>query len=161
MMTAWLIKAASAISMPSRLVPECYPTGATSTMPGCDTCFLVQMGYNVLMLLVYAAFIIVAIMAIVGGLRMLLSGGNAGMITAARKQITFAIVGLAIVLLSWVGLNLLFTTFTNLGGRWYILEGLECTDTYNECMRLCDERYPPADYGTTNTNCKAGCPTAR
>lgn len=134
-MKLWLIKIAFAQTLPSQLVPKCNPTGGTTTevingqtitIPPCDMCTLAELGHNIVMTLIYAAFIIVVIMTITGGFRMFFSGGNPEALKTAKKHITSAIIGLLIVLLAWVVLNLLFATFTDLDGKWYILEGLSC-----------------------------------
>jgi hypothetical protein len=126
-MKLWLIKIASAQVLPSQLVPPCNPTGPASDPNTCNMCHLATMGHNIVMTLIYAAFVIVAIMAITGGFRMFFSGGNPEALKTARKHIMSAIIGLLIVLLAWVVLNLLFVWFTDLGGDWYKLKGLTCT----------------------------------
>jgi hypothetical protein len=141
MMKFWLIKVASAQILPSRLVPECNPTGATASIPACDECFLAQMGHNIIMTLVYAAFVIVVIMTITGGFRLLFQGGNPEGRQKAKKHITSSIIGLLIVLLSWTGLNIFFTKFTNLQGDWWALERLECEGTKASCIEKCSVRY--------------------
>ena len=134
-MKLWLVKIVAAQALPPQLVPRCNPTGGATTevingqivtIPACDMCTLAEMGHNIVMTLIYAAFIIVVIMTITGGLRMFFSGGNPESLKTARKHITSAITGLLIVLLAWVVLNLLFTVFTDLEGEWYILKGLSC-----------------------------------
>ncbi len=137
-MTSWLIKIASAQVLPSQLVPKCNPTGGatteiingqTITIPACDMCTLAEMGHNIVMTLIYAAFVIVVIMAITGGFRMFFSGGNPEALKTARKHIMSAIIGLLIVLLAWVVLNLLFIWFTDLelAEKWFTFYKLTCS----------------------------------
>ncbi|MBU2101724.1 pilin [Patescibacteria group bacterium] len=156
-----LIQIAIAQGLPSRLVPECDPTGISTSTPACNECFLAQMGVNIVATLIYVAFVIVIFMAISGGFRMFFSGGNPEGVTTARKHITAALIGLVIVLLSWTGLNIFITTFTNLNdndGKWYALEELECQPTADLCNAQCNERY---DTEAEKAECRSGCPTAR
>ena len=125
-MKLWLIKIVSAQVLPPQLVPECNPTGPALDPDTCNMCHLAAMGHNIVMTLVYVAFVIVVIMAITGGFRMFFSGGNPEALKTARKHITSAIIGLLIVLLAWVVLNLLFVLFTDLEGPWYIFHKLSC-----------------------------------
>ncbi|MDD4986389.1 MAG: hypothetical protein PHQ43_11490 [Dehalococcoidales bacterium] len=138
-MKLWLIKVVSAQVLPPRLVPRCNPTGGVTTeidpatgqaitIPACDMCTLAEMGHNIIMTLIYAAFVIVVIMAVTGGLRMFFSGGNPEALKTARKHITSAIIGLLIVLVAWLVINLFFTLFVadlGLEGKWWILEELQ------------------------------------
>ena len=157
-----LIKTASAGILPTRLVPECSPTGATDVMPKCDMCFLAQMGYNIIMTLVYAAFVIVVIMAIAGGIRMFFSGGSQEKLVAAKKHITSSLVWLAIVLLSWAGLNILITALTNyedvMSSPWYAWRKLNCGPQQRECQAKCTVRY--SDPGEREA-CEQQCPGVR
>jgi hypothetical protein len=153
-MNLWLIKTASAQILPSRLVPECSPTGSSTTTPACDMCFLAQVGHNIIMTLIYAAFVIVIIMAITGGFRLLFQGGSPEGRQKAKKHITSAVVGLLIVLLSWVGLNLFFGIFTKRGDVWYIATPIDCQDVRDMCLTQCAERYT----GINATECRSQCP---
>ena len=157
-----IIKIASAQMLPSRLVPECDPTGISTTTPKCNECFLAQMGYNIVMTLIYAAFVIVVIMAIAGGFRMFFSGGNPDSVKTARKHITSSLIGLLIVLLSWTGLNIFINTFTNyeakVGFKWYVLGGLECEATRDLCLQQCEARYSS---DADRQACQSQCPTVR
>jgi len=57
------------------------------------------------------------IMLILGGLRYVISGGNAAAITAAKNTILYAIVGLIVALLAYAAINFVLTTLvTGTGG---------------------------------------------
>jgi len=53
------------------------------------------------------------IMLIVGGLRYIISAGNATAVTAARNTIVYAIIGLVIALLSYALINFILTSLVS------------------------------------------------
>ncbi|PIR97994.1 MAG: hypothetical protein COT89_01960 [Candidatus Colwellbacteria bacterium CG10_big_fil_rev_8_21_14_0_10_42_22] len=159
MIKEFIVKTTLAQGLPSRIIPECDPTfSSDSPLPPCNECFLAQTGYNVMMVLVWFAFVIVIFMAIFGGFRMFITLGNPDQLNKAKKQITNAIIGLVIVLLSWTIINVIFTTFTKLGGSWWQLHQLECETTLQDCQIKCEERYASS---TDVLECQNQCPTAR
>ncbi|MFH1047050.1 MAG: pilin [Patescibacteria group bacterium] len=54
---------------------------------------------------VYIAGIIAAVMMMVGGLQWLTAGGNSGAVSAAKKRITDALIGLVLTVFAWLILN--------------------------------------------------------
>ena len=59
------------------------------------------------------------VMLIFGGLRYIISGGNATAITAAKNTILYAIIGLIVALMAYAAINFVLTTLapgSNLGG---------------------------------------------
>ena len=56
------------------------------------------------------------IMLIYGGLRYVISGGNASSVTAAKNTILYAIVGLVIALFAYAAINFVIGTLTGSGG---------------------------------------------
>ncbi len=52
------------------------------------------------------------IMIIIGGLRYVISGGNATAVTAAKNTILYAIVGVVVALLAYAIINFVLTSFT-------------------------------------------------
>ena len=56
------------------------------------------------------------IMIIIGGLRYVVSGGNATSVTAAKNTILYAIVGVIVALLAYAIINFVLTSFTGSGG---------------------------------------------
>ena len=62
---------------------------------------------NVLLFIVGALSVI---MLIVGGLRYVISGGNAGAVTTAKNTILYAIVGLVIAFLAYAAINFVLNT---------------------------------------------------
>lgn len=63
---------------------------------------------NVLLFIVGA---IAVIMIVIGGLRYVLSGGNADQITSAKNTILYAIVGIVVALLAYAAVNFVLTSF--------------------------------------------------
>ena len=68
---------------------------------------------NVLLFILGA---ISVIMIIIGGLRYVISGGNATAVTAAKNTILYAIVGVIVALLAYAIVNFVLTSFTANGG---------------------------------------------
>ncbi|MBP9667948.1 hypothetical protein KBD87_04045 [Candidatus Saccharibacteria bacterium] len=67
---------------------------------------------NVLLFVLGAVSVI---MIIIGGLRYVVSGGNATAVTAAKNTILYAIVGVIIALLSFAIINFILTSFASGG----------------------------------------------
>lgn len=64
---------------------------------------------NVMLFIVGALSVL---MLIVGGLRYVVSGGNATAITSAKNTVLYAIVGLIVALLAFAAINFVLTTLT-------------------------------------------------
>ncbi|MBC7459221.1 hypothetical protein H7200_00725 [Candidatus Saccharibacteria bacterium] len=68
---------------------------------------------NVLLFIIGALSVI---MLIIGGLRYVVSGGNATAVTAAKNTILYAIVGLIIAFLAYAAINFVISSITPGGG---------------------------------------------
>ena len=86
-------------------------TGQTADLFGQAGVF--QTITNVLLFILGA---ISVIMIIIGGLRYVISGGNATAVTAAKNTILYAIVGVIVALLAYAIVNFVLTSFTVTGG---------------------------------------------
>lgn len=86
-------------------------TGQTADLFGQAGVF--QTITNVLLFILGA---ISVIMIIIGGLRYVISGGNATAVTAAKNTILYAIVGVIVALLAYAVINFVLTSFTTTGG---------------------------------------------
>jgi len=91
---AWLDKCSTEVEVP-------IPEGGTekievATIQGFE-CIIIQ----ILNLAVRLAGIAVFIMLLIGGFKYLTSGGDPKAAESARKTITYAILGLALILISW------------------------------------------------------------
>src|SRR4030042_4937411 len=128
-MTLNLIKTVLAVDFPDRIVPDCDPTGPLGASSTCGACQLALMISDIFDILIASAFIIATVYLVIGGLRLLFSGGSPANMIKARKNITSAIVGFVIVLGAWLIVNTFMVMFTDLEwqGEWYKLgEHLGC-----------------------------------
>jgi hypothetical protein len=67
---------------------------------------------TVVNLLLFLIGAIAVIMIIIGGLRYVLSGGNAANVTAAKNTILYAIVGIIVAILAYAIVNFVINSFT-------------------------------------------------
>lgn len=68
-----------------------------------------EMVITIINYILYIVGIIALIFLIYGGITYIISGGNEDQIEKAKKIITFAIVGLIVVIISWVVINAVIT----------------------------------------------------
>ena len=120
------------------IVPKCGPTGpiievingvATTTAPQCGWDEIIYLGENIINTLIGGAFLITALFLIVGAFKMIISQGAPEKISSARSNISSAIIGLIIVLVSWVVLNSFINFFVDkerCGREWWRFQGLQC-----------------------------------
>lgn len=92
-------------AIPTDLVP-CGDSGEAA----CQTCHLYTLVENIFEWFFGIAALIVTIFIIVGGMRMVTSGGNQQAKKDARKMIGTAVVGFALVGSAWVLVDLLIAT---------------------------------------------------
>jgi len=95
----------------------------------CTACDLLVLAENVLHYALTLAFTIVVIFAIIAGFRLIFSGGNEVNIRAAQKSLSTALIGLAIILCSYLIVNTVFWLMAQIGGDDYTSDWwhLECT----------------------------------
>ena len=53
-------------------------------------------------LIIYVSFVLMLIMMIAGALQYIFAGGNKDRLGAARKRITFALIGFVLVVIAWL-----------------------------------------------------------
>ncbi len=128
---SWLVKTAFASDdLLARIVPLCDPsnTNSNADIPDCDLNQLLLMGQNIVNFLISAAFIITVLFIVIGAFRMIVSGGNEKALSSAKANITSAIFGLVIVLVSWVVLNTAISVFKSdaCTGDWWKFDSLMC-----------------------------------
>jgi len=70
--------------------------------PECEACHIIKMTNNIVTWLIGILFVVFAIVLVVSGFRMVVSGGNPEAKTDAKNKITNAFVGLVIVLSAWL-----------------------------------------------------------
>lgn len=101
-------------------VPLC-PPATQPQPPGCkggspvgvDTGKIIQSAIN---LLFFVAFVVALIFLIIGGIKWMLSGGDKEGAGKAKETVTAALIGLAVVIGSWILINILFNFFGVSGG---------------------------------------------
>lgn len=85
-------------------LPGCTPIDLSRPAKLSDLTFVIQ---NIIGLLAPAAAIAFLIMMIVGGFQFLTSGGDAKAVAGARTTLTYAIIGIILVVVSWLILLLI------------------------------------------------------
>ena len=81
--------------------------------PDCTICSFVQLGQNILNFSIGISIFIGGIIFAWAGLKMVMSAGNMNEVAAAKKMFTNVVVGLLIVLASWLIINTLMNFFTD------------------------------------------------
>lgn len=74
--------------------------GATGTV--CNLCHVVELGQNILLWLISIIAAIIALVFVIGGLKMVIYSTNESEITKAKNMMTNAIIGFIILLASWL-----------------------------------------------------------
>jgi hypothetical protein len=92
----------------------------------CDAGDLQQLVINVINFLIVISSIIAVVFIIWGGILMLTSAGSADRIAQGKRAMTAAVIGIVIVLISWVLINTFINVFTNCSGAWWRFESLRC-----------------------------------
>jgi hypothetical protein len=98
-------------ALPS-LVPDVCKGDAPVTKGGCDLTAFEQAIANAAQIILGIAGSLTLLMFIVGGVQLLISGGNSKMIEKGRTTIKYAVFGLAIILLAGVIIKLLIGKLT-------------------------------------------------
>jgi len=106
----------------------------------CGACDLLVLFDNVLHFALGIAFSIVVIFAVFGGFRWIFSGGKEANIEAGQKALSSALIGLAIILCSWLIINTIFYVMAEVGSselseelksNWWQLECSEPSSANN------------------------------
>lgn len=66
---------------------------------------------NIINVVLYVLGIVAVIMIIVGGFRYVISGGDAGSVTAAKNTIMYAVIGLIVAVLAYAIVNFVLNAF--------------------------------------------------
>ena len=127
----------------------------------CTMCDLFIVGNNVFnFLVVQVALPLFILVVIVSGTVMLFAGANPSLKQRARGIFEAAIIGLAIVLLSWVIVNTLIVLFagsdqpTGFPWPWHTPA---CSSPYTECMKACTVKCTKLIDGWAVSICQQGC----
>ncbi len=95
--------------------------------PPCNACHLLILAQNILNFAYRIISSIVIIMIVVGGFKMMFAGGNENNIKAAQSTLTSALIGMVIILCSYLIVNTIFwilaqISHTNYDFQWYKIE---------------------------------------
>lgn len=94
----------------AKLVPDCGGPGESD----CTLCHFLLLIKNIVVLVTEIAFAIAALFFVVGGISFLISGGSPEKIERAKKTITSAVIGMVIVLTSYL---IVVSIIVSLGGK--------------------------------------------
>jgi len=94
----------------AKLVPDCGGPGEED----CTLCHFLLLIKNIIVLITEIAFAIAALFFIVGGISFLISSGSPEKIEKAKKTITSAVIGMVIVLTSYL---IVVSVIVALGGK--------------------------------------------
>lgn len=79
--------------------------------PNCRACDLVQLGQNALKFFIDAMALIIALVFAIGGLKMVLAGGNEGQVASAKSMMTNSVIGFILLLSSYLIIDTILKTF--------------------------------------------------
>ncbi len=94
----------------AKLVPDCGGPGEDD----CTLCHFLLLIKNIIVLVTEVAFAIAALFFIIGGISFLISSGSPEKIEKAKKTITSAVIGMVIVLTSYL---IVVSVIVALGGK--------------------------------------------
>jgi len=108
------------------LVPTCKLNSAG--IPECGKEDFYQLVYSVINFGLKIAALLAVVYVMYGGILMLTAGGSEDRVSKGKNAATSAVVGLFLVLISWLIVNTIITWFTDCKGNWSILGtgGLKC-----------------------------------
>jgi len=107
------------ISLPGLTFAGLVPCSGTD----CTSCDLIVLAQNIFRFVLEISFAIIALFVVIGGIKLLLAAGNPGNIKSAKDMIQGAIVGLIIILCSWLIVNtVLYFLSGGAPGEWWKIE---------------------------------------
>lgn len=83
---------------------KCAPEGGGPTS-SCDFCDALTVAQNIIGYLTQLAFVLVTAMIVWGALQMVISAGSSEKFTHGKKGITDAVVGLLVIMATWLIIN--------------------------------------------------------
>ena len=81
--------------------------------PECQACHVVQLAQNILTWVINIMASIIALIFVIGGIKMVMSAGDTGAVKQARKMITNSVIGFIILLTAWLIMDTVLKTFVN------------------------------------------------
>lgn len=113
-MLAGALPAAAGL-IPDQIVPkECTLGAIRSGSSGCTVCHLGVVAINITQFLMFAiALPAAALLIAIGGITLLVSGGSETAIKRGKQTLTYAITGLLIIFLAWLGVDTIIKVLTS------------------------------------------------
>lgn len=118
---------ASAAGLFGPIVPQCGTVKGATQM--CGFCDFVTLAQNIMNFIVAFSVMVGTLMIVYAGFLYVTAFSNPGQVSKAHRVFTTVIIGLVIVLASWLIVNVIMTTFLNgniltqLGNSWGNLPG--------------------------------------
>ncbi len=94
--------------------------------PDCRACDIITLGQNLLTWFIGIMAAIIALMFAWGGMEMVMSAGNASMVSSGREKMSNAVIGLIIVLSAWLIVNTVILVIS--GGNLSNWGQIQCVD---------------------------------
>jgi hypothetical protein len=112
-MTSWVLVAGllTLSVFPAEALAQLVPCNG----PDCNACHIIQLVQEVIRWLVAILTILGAIGLAVSGLKMAMSGGDSGAVSAAKNQFSNIIIGFIILLGAWLFVDTIMQIFTDQG----------------------------------------------
>lgn len=122
--------------------------------PDCNTCHVVALANNVMNWLITFLSILAVIGFVISGFQMVISGGDVGSWTSAKARFTNVVIGIVLVLASWLIVDTIMLGLTGQGMNFW--GAVECKAS--GVQTTSDGNNPGANQ-STNFPGGAGCPT--
>jgi len=121
--------------------------GGTAVTIPCQLCHFLVMLEGIINFAMALVIIIAVLMFTVGGFMFLVAAGNPGTVNQAREIIRTVAIGLAIIFLSWIAVNTVFTfigvaDWTGLKGGWFQIKCPIKIDPTKETLNFYQIDYP-------------------
>jgi hypothetical protein len=100
--------------------------GPGTSVPECGKQELFKLVYTLINFGLDIAALLAVMFVMWGGFLMLTAGGSEDKISQGKSAATSAVMGLFLVLISWLIVNTIITWFTNCTGNWSVFGGLKC-----------------------------------
>ncbi len=93
--------------------------------PECQACHLVQLGQNILSWLIGIMASVIALVFAIGGMKMVMSGGNTESVSQGKSMMSNAVIGFVILLAGWLIVDTLIKLFVD-DGKIGVWNSIQC-----------------------------------
>ena len=147
--TTSLFLLATSVTYAAGLVPCGGPTE-----PMCRVCDFIVMGQDLMTWFISAAAAFIALMIAFGGMKMVMSAGNAGAVSEGKEIMTNSIIGFFILLGAWLIVNTVLMLVMSDGKGVEVWGSVECVENPTMTNTM------PSNSGGTATNSGPGGATS-